>query len=102
MIIVIGEWRKLLQLDWSIARCNPHEGVGCACHWIAPGNSKACVYNVDMKQAGNTGNANRLVENLPLGIEMNLSLCSKVQKSSANLFMMPLLAKNTGMHSWHV
>lgn len=45
-----------------------------------------------MKQVGNTGNANRLLENLPLGIEMNLSLCSKVQKSSANLFVMPLLA----------
>lgn len=45
-----------------------------------------------MKQVGNTGNANRLLENLPLGIAMNLSLCSKVKKSSANLFMMPLLA----------
>lgn len=45
-----------------------------------------------MKKVGNTGNANRLLENHPLGIEMNLSLCSKFQKSSANLFMMPLLA----------
>jgi hypothetical protein len=49
---------------------------------IGPGNSKACVYNVHMKQAGKTSNEKRILENLPLGIEMNLSLCFKVQKSS--------------------
>lgn len=51
---------------------------------LAPVNSKACVYNVHTKRAGKTSNANRILENLPLGIEMSLSLCFKVQKSSEN------------------
>ena len=56
-------------------------------------NSKACVYNLDMKQAGKTSNANRILENLSLGIEMNLSLCFKVRKSSEDTYNLSKIEK---------